>query len=135
AERARFLAAFGLGARLPDAPRRMQDRKAEADARPALRPLEERFANEPDTDWTLAANRAWIEDVVARWRESSPEKILPQVGGELRDGARDGEKRDPSRPGRLAYRFALAGAADVDRALTVARAAQPERGTTAARGA
>ena len=32
--------------------------------------------------------------------------------------------RDPSRPGRVAYRHALAGPADVERALTVARAAQ-----------
>jgi RHH-type transcriptional regulator, proline utilization regulon repressor / proline dehydrogenase / delta 1-pyrroline-5-carboxylate dehydrogenase len=135
AERERFLAAFGRVAQLPDAPRRTQNRRAEADARPVLRPLERKFENAPDTDWTLAANRAWIEDVVARWRERSPEKIPLQVGGELRDGARDGEKRDPSRPGRLAYRFALAGAADVDRALTVARAAQPRWATTADRDA
>ena len=51
---------------LSDAPRRTQDRSAEAraPARPAAarRP----FENEPDTDWTLAPNRAWIEDVVAR---------------------------------------------------------------------
>jgi RHH-type proline utilization regulon transcriptional repressor/proline dehydrogenase/delta 1-pyrroline-5-carboxylate dehydrogenase len=135
AERDRFLAAFGLEARLPDAPRRTQDRRAEAEARPALRPLEWQFENEPDTDWTLAANRAWIEDVVLRWRERTPEKIPLQVGGEPRDGARKGEKHDPSQPGRLAYRFALAGAEDVDRALTIARAAQPRWAATADRDA
>ena len=40
-------------------------------------------------------------------------------------GARRGEGHDPSRPERVAYRYALAGRADVDRALTAARRAQP----------
>jgi len=125
AERDRFLAAFGIMAELADAPRRLQDRKVEADAPPVRRPFEAKFENDPDTDWTLAANRAWIEDVVPRWRERSPEVIPLQVGGEFRGGAQEGQGRDPSRPGRLAYRFALANPDDVDRALTVARAAQP----------
>src|SRR5712692_7193762 len=125
AERDRFLAAFEIMAELSDAPRRLQDRKVEADAPPVQRPFETKFVNDPDTDWTLTANRAWIEDVVPRWRERSPEAIPLQVGGEFRGGAREGQGRDPSRPGRLAYRFALANPDDVDRALTVARAAQP----------
>ena len=125
AERDRFLAAFGIKAELSDAPRRLQDRKVEAGGPPAQRPLEAKFENDPDTDWTLAANRAWIEDVVPRWRERSPEAIPLQVGGEFRAGAREGQGRDPSRPGHLAYRFGLANPDDVDRALTVARAALP----------
>ena len=125
AERDRFLAAFGIKAGLSDAPRRTQDRKAEAAAPPVQRPLQAEFENDPDTDWTLAANRAWIEDVVSRWRERSPEAIPLQVGGESRCGAREGQGHDPSRPERLAYRFALAGSADINRALTVARGAQP----------
>jgi RHH-type proline utilization regulon transcriptional repressor/proline dehydrogenase/delta 1-pyrroline-5-carboxylate dehydrogenase len=121
AERDRFLAAFGIRAGLSDSPRRTQDRRAEAGASPTRRPLDAKFENDPDTDWTLAANRAWIEEVVTRWRERSPEEI--QSAGSL-----IGEGRDPSRPGRLAYRYALAGPADVDRALTLARAAQPAWG-------
>ena len=124
AERDRFLAAFGIETALPDAPRRTQDRAAEARVRPALRPPDAPVGNEPDTDWTLAPNRAWIADVVSRWRES-PADVLPlQVGGELHPGTGEGQGRDPSRPGRVAYRHALAGPADVERALTVARAAQ-----------
>src|SRR5262249_36126725 len=46
-------------------------------------------------------------------------------GRELRPGASEGAGRDPSRPDRVAYRYGLAGAADVDRALAVARAALP----------
>jgi RHH-type proline utilization regulon transcriptional repressor/proline dehydrogenase/delta 1-pyrroline-5-carboxylate dehydrogenase len=125
AERDRFLAAFAIKAMVSDAPRRAQDRRAEAGAPPVLRPLDAKFENDPETDWTLAANRAWIEDVVVRWRERSPEEIPLLVGGGLRPGLRAGEGRDPSRPGRVPYRYALGGAADVDRALTVGRAAQP----------
>src|SRR6266852_1825766 len=125
AERDRFLAAFAIEAGLSDAPRRTQDRRVEADAPPALRPLDAKLENDPETDWTLAANRAWIEDVVDRWRERSPDAIPLQIGGEFRAGSRVGEGRDPSRPGCVAYRYAFAGAADVDRALTIARVAQP----------
>src|SRR5262249_33700218 len=67
AERDRFLAAFELD--VADAPRRTQDRRREVEAPRAGRPLEVPFVNEPDTDWTLAANREWIEGVVDRWRE------------------------------------------------------------------
>jgi RHH-type proline utilization regulon transcriptional repressor/proline dehydrogenase/delta 1-pyrroline-5-carboxylate dehydrogenase len=123
AERDRFLSAFDLKATLSDAPRRTQDRAAEARAIPVARPIEAGFANDPDTDWTLAQNRAWAENVVERWRERAPDAIPLQVGGELRRGSEEAAGRDPSRPGRVPYRYALAGLVDIDRALTVARAA------------
>ena len=128
AERDRFLAAFEIKATLADAPRRVQDRRKESDGAPTRHTLDAKFENDPETDWTLAANRAWIDDVVQRWRERPPDEVPLQVGGEFRAGARTGEGRDPSRPGRIAYRSALGGQADVDRALTVARAAQPAWG-------
>jgi RHH-type proline utilization regulon transcriptional repressor/proline dehydrogenase/delta 1-pyrroline-5-carboxylate dehydrogenase len=124
AERDRFLAAFGIIAGLSDSPRRTQDRRAEARVRPDPRPLSAPFANEPDTDWTSAANRAWIEDIVSLWRDRAPEEIPLQIAGELRPGKGRGEGRDPSRPGLAAYRYALAGPEDVDRALAAAGAAQ-----------
>jgi RHH-type proline utilization regulon transcriptional repressor/proline dehydrogenase/delta 1-pyrroline-5-carboxylate dehydrogenase len=123
AERDRFLAAFDIEAIVSDAPRRTQDRRVEAAT--ARRPLGAKFENDPETDWTLVANRAWIEGVLPRWRERSPEEIPPQVGGELSPRVRAGEGCDPSCPERVPYRYALGGAADVDRALTVGRAAQP----------
>ena len=125
AERERFLAAFDLEAGLSDAPRRTQDRRADTRGPTAPPAREAKFENDPDTDWTLAANRAWIDDVLHRWRDRPPEDVPLQIGGDLRTGAGGAEGRDPSRPGRVAYRYALAGAADVDRALAVARAAQP----------
>ena len=128
AERDRFLAAFEVKAAISDAPRRTQDRRAEASGVPAPRPLDTKFENDPDTDWTLAANRTWIEGVVSRWRERAPEEIPLQIGGQFRTGRRVAEGRDPSRPGRVAYRYAPGGPADVDRALAVAQAAQPPWG-------
>jgi len=121
AERDRFLAAFALEPTVGDTPRRTQDRRRPVEPSPPG----PRFENEPETDWTLAANRAWIADVAARWRTRPPEEIPLQIGGELRAGAGVAEGHDPSRPGRPAYHYALGGPDDVDRALTVARAAQP----------
>src|SRR6266850_3456015 len=128
AERDRFLGAFELESTLSDAPRRTQDRGKESDGTPAVQRLDARFANDPETDWTLAANRAWLDDVVQRWRARPPDEVRLQVGGEFRTGARTAEGRDPSRPGRVAYRYALGSRADIDRALTVAREAQPAWG-------
>src|SRR5512144_2804397 len=56
-ERDRFLGAFDLIDGLSDAPRRTQDRGPEAPARAAAVDLPAPFANEPDTDWAVAANR------------------------------------------------------------------------------
>jgi RHH-type proline utilization regulon transcriptional repressor/proline dehydrogenase/delta 1-pyrroline-5-carboxylate dehydrogenase len=125
AERDRFLAAFARRAGLGDAPRRTQDRAGEAHGQPLPAPPEASFANDPDTDWTLARNREWIAGVLAGWRERSPDRIPLQVGGEARPGAGEAEGRDPSRPGRVAYRHALGGPVDVERALDAARSAHP----------
>jgi RHH-type proline utilization regulon transcriptional repressor/proline dehydrogenase/delta 1-pyrroline-5-carboxylate dehydrogenase len=124
AERDRFLRAFGLEATLSDAPRRTQDRAAEAEAAPDSGTDDRPFTNEPDTDWTLAANRRWITDVVAGWRERPPATIPLRIGGAARPGARETDRHDPSRPGRVAYRHALGGPGDVDQALGTAQAAQ-----------
>jgi RHH-type proline utilization regulon transcriptional repressor/proline dehydrogenase/delta 1-pyrroline-5-carboxylate dehydrogenase len=128
AERDRFLAAFERTEGLSDAPRRTQDRNVETGpVRPALamRPGHATFVNEPDTDWTSAANRSWIERVALDWPSRTPEDVPLQIDGHFHPGARQGEGLDPSRPGKLAYRFALGGPGDVDRALAAARRTQP----------
>ncbi len=56
-ERARFEAAVEARHTVSTMPRRLQDRRTE---RRAFDP-EAPFANEPDTDFTLPANRHWIE--------------------------------------------------------------------------
>ena len=92
-ERDRFLAAFARVDGLTDAPRRTQDRGAEDDgdaaaaggASAAAAPeaatagrragdLATPFANEPDTDWALGANREWMDRVRAEWRARPPDR-------------------------------------------------------------
>ena len=127
AERDRFLMAFRLeSGGLSDSPRRTQDRSIEAGASTSSRTVGVRFENEPDTDWTLAANRAWIEQVLRRWQGRSPESIpLPVRALEEHGQATppQGDGHDPSRPRYIAYRYALADEDDVDRTLDVARTA------------
>jgi len=122
-ERDRFLAAFEFMDELPDAPRQRQDRAAEAAQAFDSGSLE--FSNEPDTDWSVAANREWIDRVVAHWRDRAPEQVPLQIGGELVAGAGEVEGRDRSRPEHVAYRHALADREQVSRSLDVARAALP----------
>jgi RHH-type proline utilization regulon transcriptional repressor/proline dehydrogenase/delta 1-pyrroline-5-carboxylate dehydrogenase len=128
-ERDRFLAAFEIMDEVPDAPRQRQDRAAEADGvgvlDEAVASSTLAFSNEPDTDWSVPANREWIDAVVARWRDRAPERVPLQIGGEPVSGAGEAEGRDRSRPERVAYRHALADRGQVSRALDVARAAQP----------
>ena len=124
-ERDRFLAATQLAATVSSEPRRRQDRGIEAAAPILDAALEAPFANEPDTDWSLPANRAWIDGVVERWRRVKPADIALEVGGVAVAGAAWVEGDDPSRPGRAAYRYGRAGPAEIDRALAVARSAAP----------
>jgi RHH-type proline utilization regulon transcriptional repressor/proline dehydrogenase/delta 1-pyrroline-5-carboxylate dehydrogenase len=127
-ERDRFLGAFALLDDLSDAPRRAQDRGREtggpARPRPAADAAAAPFANEADTDWSLAANQEWIDGVRAAWHRRPPEAVPLQIAGELVAGAMEREGRDRSYPSRVAYRHALAGRAQVSRALDAARAAQ-----------
>src|SRR5215475_14463724 len=79
-ERDRFLDAFVIAETVPEAPRRTQDRRAEAQTPPVPRGPQVPFANAPDTDWTLPANRAWIDEVMTSWRARPPEAIRLQIG-------------------------------------------------------
>ena len=124
AERDRFLAAFERTA--ADCPmRRAGPRTGTSRRAPrarAVRAAEAKFDNEPDTDWTLAANRAWIERVVRDWQARPRRRSRSRSAATSR--LERGRRKDsiPRVPDRLAYRFALADRADVDRALTAALA-------------
>jgi RHH-type proline utilization regulon transcriptional repressor/proline dehydrogenase/delta 1-pyrroline-5-carboxylate dehydrogenase len=105
---------------LPDAPRRWQDRSREAFAPHHFA----RFANVPDTDFSLPVNRAWIDGVLARWSRfhETPPTLPLVIGGAERSGA-EREGFDPSRPGVVPYRYVVGDATDVDRAVASAAAA------------
>jgi RHH-type transcriptional regulator, proline utilization regulon repressor / proline dehydrogenase / delta 1-pyrroline-5-carboxylate dehydrogenase len=69
----RFRAAVAARAEVTDEPRRTQDRRTE-EAR-----VLDRFENEPDTDPSLAGNRAWAAELLA----SPPPPLATPVPGEV----------------------------------------------------
>ncbi len=116
----RFLEACRLKDQVADLPRRTQDR---ANERPG--PIEITFANEPDTDWSLPHNVRWIRSRVEAALAEPPPWIPLVIGGSEQAGAAEVSLPDPSRPGKESCRHALAGPADVERALAAAVAARP----------
>ncbi len=130
-ERDRFLGAFEIMDSVSDRPRRTQDRRGRGPRRgPTARDPSEPFVNEPDTDWSLPANRAWIDDVIARWRERTPEAVPLQIGARCcRARPRPRGAIAPSRAHRLPSRASGPGAgepgAGVARAAHAAWASRP----------
>jgi RHH-type proline utilization regulon transcriptional repressor/proline dehydrogenase/delta 1-pyrroline-5-carboxylate dehydrogenase len=121
-QRDHFLQAVAQQQTVSDRPRRTQNRATEK-PHPAH---DAPFANEPDTDWSLPANCAWVREVMERWRQAEPEQVPLQIGGEEIYTEQMVEGVDPSRPNVVAYRHALADGALVERALRVAVASQVE---------
>lgn len=59
-----FLQACARAEEVSNEPRRVQDRTQPPEK---SLPLEAAFENEPDTDWTIPANRRWIQERIHRW--------------------------------------------------------------------
>jgi RHH-type proline utilization regulon transcriptional repressor/proline dehydrogenase/delta 1-pyrroline-5-carboxylate dehydrogenase len=89
---------------------------------------ENEFRNEPNTDWSLAVNRRWAEDIRRRWQKNtddSPVEIPLVVSGEeIFKNRSKREVLDPSRVNRPATVAisSLANGKDVDRAVATAKA-------------
>jgi RHH-type proline utilization regulon transcriptional repressor/proline dehydrogenase/delta 1-pyrroline-5-carboxylate dehydrogenase len=81
------------------------------------------FVNEPDTDFSLAHNRTFIAAILQRWKQRAPFDVPLQIGGELRAAPPHMEGFDPSRPGIVPYRFAIAAEDEIARALRCAEQA------------
>jgi RHH-type proline utilization regulon transcriptional repressor/proline dehydrogenase/delta 1-pyrroline-5-carboxylate dehydrogenase len=85
------------------------------------------FRNEPDTDWTLAPNRAWAEAIRQRWRKApgdEPIEVpLAVAGKEIVVGRRMLKGFDPNQlPTKVVVaRCALAKSEDVKRAVAAAK--------------
>ena len=81
--------------KLPGMPRRTQDRSREVFPERMGTFYSGRFTNEPDTDWSLKANRQWAEAIRDKWMKSpdDPPVQIPVVvnGKEMSglDGSRD----------------------------------------------
>lgn len=120
----RFLQACAIRDKVSNQPRRHQNRAVEVPAAQPNKP----FHNAVDTDWSLPANQTWVKEAVNQWRDREIEPIPLQIGGQLIGDKFPGEGNDPSRPGVVAYRYALADDAQVEQALQVAVTAQSSWG-------
>lgn len=107
--------------------KRSQDRNTEIFAKDISSLHRNGFTNEPDTDWSLAANRHWAEKIRSRWMKSAadaPIRIPVVVAGqELFDDREVRESIDPNQhPDQVCVaRFALATVEDIDTAVRTAR--------------
>lgn len=108
--------------------RRKQDRNAETFSLPMGAFHENEFGNEPDTDWSLAANRRWADAVRDRWRKDigrPPVEVPLVINGRDISGAREyRDIVDPNQLGRniIIARYTPANEADIATAVATARA-------------
>lgn len=117
-ERARFLESVALIDTVDTTPRRRGDPSFDRTEPGPSHPREQ--VGERDTDFSRRENRAWIDDAL-RKRARAPAQLVHSVidgervaSGALRDGV------DPSRPGVVPYRMALADADAIARAIECA---------------
>ncbi|MBM3829194.1 MAG: aldehyde dehydrogenase family protein [Verrucomicrobia bacterium] len=135
-----FRESFSL--ELSDAPRRTQTRLTERFDSPRAEMPWNHLENEPDTDFSLPENSAWAERLVAR-KEPRTKEIPLVIGSSRREeapssnaerrirnvefdqslltSAATGECREPSRPGVVLARYALANEVDIECAIACAK--------------
>lgn len=95
----------------------------EAHASPSTHGAPAPFANAPDTDFSLAANRAALAAAMASLAAREPSSVPAIVDGRRVDAPLSGTGIDPSAPHRMWYRYVEADLETVDRAVGVARSA------------
>ncbi len=127
-EAERFRGSVRLRHHAPPATNRIQDRSNQTG-----RSVSDDFANEPDTDFTIAANRHWATGLLASLRSTGLPEYRPVIAGQTVEGPAPEIGLDPSRPDRPAYAWRSAGGADVERAVATAHAAGPEWAATPGR--
>lgn len=119
-----FVQSFSRIDRLPLAPRRTQDRRFPEIHRDAGKNWFE-FRNEPPTDFALAHNVSWAEQIVEKWsRMHSDHAVsvpLVVAGEELYDEEHRAKvTHDPSRPELVVCRYRAATQSDVMQAIACA---------------
>ncbi|NQT70492.1 MAG: proline dehydrogenase family protein [Desulfobacteraceae bacterium] len=108
-------------------PNRIQDRTKERFLDKMGTFYENEFDNEPDTDWSLAANRKWAETVRDKWKKSPADTPLPiplvVAGQEIHQGRPAKKCWDHSQlPEEVCVAtYVEAVAEDVEQALAAAR--------------
>ncbi len=121
-----FRSSFGRIERLRNEAFRTQNRLEDSGSASRTTFGSDRFKEEPDTDWTLAANREWAKRIREKWKASPDGKVeeIPiSVGDDfLYDGLDTMGVIDHSQYEknlRIA-RYALARIEDIDRAMDIA---------------
>lgn len=100
-------------------PRRVQDRNQ---PQRGLK-LSEPFDNEPDTDFSLAQNRAWAHQIAKKWKQAVIAPIPLVIGGkEIHHSQPEGSGIDPAVPSQISHRFSLGTWEEIDQAITQAKA-------------
>jgi RHH-type proline utilization regulon transcriptional repressor/proline dehydrogenase/delta 1-pyrroline-5-carboxylate dehydrogenase len=127
AEAARFRSAVSGRHRLAVPTRRVQDRTSGAGRIAAGA----HFANEPDTDFSIAGNRKWITGHLTAIRQAARRDYRPVVAGQTVDGNPAEIGGDPSAGGAPAYRWLSADVTQVEAAVTAARPAGAKWAATA----
>jgi RHH-type proline utilization regulon transcriptional repressor/proline dehydrogenase/delta 1-pyrroline-5-carboxylate dehydrogenase len=119
AQARRFHQALAAIDTLSDAPRRTQNRFTEGqDLAPTAA-----FANEPDTDFAVAAHREVVLRALGELARRGCFELCSTIGGKRCQAGAWAHGFDPSRPRVVPYRYHLAGAADLERAVAAGRRA------------
>ena len=88
------------------------------------------FTNEPDTDFSLSANRTWIGRYLGSLEDLGIDLITPVIGGRgilaEESGLEPVVARDPFEPQRVAYRWVPANETLADEAIATAKVAGEE---------
>ena len=85
-------------------PRRKQNRLMHAMSPEVDSP----FENEPDTDFSLPANRKWAELIASSWEQHKLESVPLVIGGKEIYANEEGLSFSPNDPGKVIYRYAKA---------------------------
>lgn len=75
------------------------------------------FDNEPDTDFSLPANRKWAQEITRHWKKHKPSPIPLVFGGEEHFSNEEGKGYSPSHPHQPLYVYAKAQKEDIQSAL------------------
>ncbi|MBM9613192.1 proline dehydrogenase family protein [Desulfobulbus rhabdoformis] len=119
-----FLRSCARQERLSSRSHRQQDRNTETFPRSVSPFISNTFKNEPDTDWSLAANRHWAESIRTRWYKTSTDEPLqvPVVvnGQEIFAGRATTPCKDPNQRDITVALSARASQEDAEQALQTA---------------
>jgi RHH-type transcriptional regulator, proline utilization regulon repressor / proline dehydrogenase / delta 1-pyrroline-5-carboxylate dehydrogenase len=119
AQAERFRRALAAVSEVGDKSARSPDRFALIEDLPRSAP----FANEPDTDFSVAAHRETVTHALAELGRTPCFEIGSRIGGVRSSAPAVAHGFDPSRPRMVPYRCQLARSAELERAVSIAKRA------------